>query len=563
MNPKDQIKQTLSILDVVSTYIRLERAGSQYKGRCPFHNEKTPSFFVSTDRGSYHCFGCGEHGDIFTFVEKMESVPFYEALMILADRAGVQLSSFRKEEKEKETHLITILSKASKHYINNLENSIEAKKYLGERGLTDDTIKKFNIGFSLGNREGWVDIFSFLNKEGYTKEEMIGSGLVIKKENEDRYFDRFRGRVMFPIKNTFGNVVGFSGRILPLLENEKTAKYINSPETEVYHKSKILYGYDLAKKSIADKKEVILVEGPMDLIMSHQVGVENIVATSGTAITEDQIKILKRFSDKVLLSFDQDSAGDAAMKKCALLSLYGGLDVFVIPKKEDVKDIADLIINFGGEVWEDLISKREHLIEYITNDIFSKISETRERGQEIRKEVFPFLRALESDIDRAYFIKYLANKLEVEESNIVNDLKKIKIEKEDNKEQKKNTNSISKKEMFLRRVLAILDWKKIDEEKFLNKYLNNEEIFTKEYLEFKKNIPFEFLEKEIILLEKEISKNKTYLENSKKFIDKYLSDFVINFKIEILSEEREKNKEDLVKNSLLSKEILKLKNLLK
>lgn len=568
MNPKDQVKQVLSILDVVSTYLRVEKAGSQFKARCPFHNEKTPSFFVSPDRGTYHCFGCGEHGDIFSFVEKMEAVPFYEALTILADRAGVKLTPFKKEEKDKESNLISLTQKASKRYEENLQDSAEAKAYLGDRGLTNETIQKFNIGFSLGGEFGWRDIFIYLSKEGFSPEEMIEGGMVFKKENEEKYFDRFRGRIMFPIKNTFGNIVGFSARILPKFDDGKAAKYINSPETPIYHKSKILFGYDLAKKSIAEKREAIIVEGQMDLIMSHQAEVTNVIATSGTAVTDEHIKILKRFADKVLLSFDQDEAGENALKKCALLALYGGLDVYVIPKKEKVKDVADLIKDLGGEVWKELIDKRIHLLEYLVNNIFNKVSDERERGKEVRREVLPFLRAIESDIDRAYFIKYLASKLNVQEMDILNDLKRVKIEGfEENKTEQISYNTQKDKDKFLREIIAILTWKKLEEEKFFNKYFDGEDKYKNKFLELKKDLPEEILEQEIIRLEKEISKNKLYIENEKKFITEILGDLAKVFKIEILLEEKklldeksEKTEEDIQKIGEIFKEIHKIKN---
>lgn len=568
MNPKDQIKQALSILDVASTYIRVEKAGSQFKARCPFHNEKTPSFFLSQDRGTYHCFGCGEHGDIFSFVEKMEAVPFYEALTILADRAGIKLTPYKREEKDKESNLITLTQKASKHYEENLQKSPEVKSYLGDRGLTNETVQKFNIGFSLGADLGWRDIFIHLSKEDFTPEEMIEAGLVFKKENEDKYFDRFRGRIMFPIKNTFGNIVGFSARILPKFDDGKTAKYINSPETPIYHKSKILFGYDLAKKSIADKREAILVEGQLDLIMSHQALVTNVVATSGTAVTDEHIRILKRFADKVLLSFDQDEAGENAMKKCALLSLYGGLDVYVIPKKQGVKDVADLIKDFGGEVWQELVSKRVHLIEYLVTNIFEKIENERERGQEVRKEVLPFLRAIESDIDRAYFIKYLASKLNVQELDILNELKRIKVGNNIEEVTISNSENIfTDKNKFLREIIAILNWKKLDEEKFITKHLDSKENYKDKYLEFKKDLPNEIIEKEIIRIEKELSKNRLYIENEKKFISEIIGDLVKVFKVEVLQEEKkiieiksEKSKEDFERITEIYQEIYKIKN---
>ncbi len=456
MNPKDQVKQSLSILDVISTYIKVEKAGSQYKARCPFHNEKTPSFYISMDRGTYHCFGCGEHGDIFSFVEKMESVPFYEALTILAERANVKLTPFNKEKKDKEEDLINLLRATNQHYIDNLEKSAEAKLYLSERGLTKETIEKFKIGYSVGGTEGFRDLFINLSKAGFGIESMLKSGMIIKKDGEDKYFDRFRGRIMFPVKNTFGNIVGYSARILPKYDDGKVGKYINSPETEIYHKSKILFGYDLAKNSIAKSKEVILVEGQMDLIMSHQVGITNVVATSGTAVTEEQIQILKRFADKLLLSFDQDSAGETAMKKCAMLAISGGLDVYVIPKKNGVKDTADLIKDYGGEEWQKLIGRRLPLIEYLVNKIFDDIKDNRERNNVVRKEVLPYLRIFLSDMERAYFINYIASKLNISEVDIINDIKRIKvenIEKDQIEEYKENSSKLIR---LVKNILAIL-----------------------------------------------------------------------------------------------------------
>lgn len=428
MNPKDQVKQSLSILDVISTYIKVEKAGSQYKARCPFHNEKTPSFYISLDRGTYHCFGCGEHGDIFSFVEKIESVPFYEALTILADRANVKLTSYNKEKKEAENDLINLLKATNIHYQDNLEKFTEAKVYLAERGLTKESIANFEIGYSVGGNEGFRDLFINLSKAGYSIESMLKSGMIVKKDGEEKYFDRFRGRIMFPIKNNFGNIVGYSARILPKYDDKKVGKYINSPETEIYHKSKILFGYDQAKRSIAKSKEVILVEGQMDMIMSHQVGISNVVATSGTAVTEEQIQIISRFAEKLLLAFDQDEAGETAMKKCASLAISGGLDVYVIPKKEEVKDTADLIKDYGGVAWQELINQRKPLIEYLTEKIFIEVKDSRERNTQVRKEVLPYLRLFNSDMERAYFVNYLANKLNITEVDIINDLKRIKVE---------------------------------------------------------------------------------------------------------------------------------------
>ena len=403
MNPKDQVKENLSIVDVVSTYVRLEKSGAQFRARCPFHHEKTPSFYVSPERKSFHCFGCQLHGDIFTFVEKIENIPFYEALKILADRAGVSLKD--AERNKEDGRLVALLKDATEHLSNNLKNSPEAKKYLLDRGLVEETINAFHIGYA---KNEWRDIFVFLASKGYTPEEMEQAGLVIKTEKG--FYDRFRGRIMFPIRNVSGATVGYSGRILPAFVDPTVAqgKYVNTPETPLYHKSKILFGYDTAKKTMYENKEVVIVEGQMDLCMSYQAGVHNTVAVSGTAFTDEHIHLIKRFADKVILSFDSDSAGQNALKKSALLCLLGGLDVYVVGNI-GTKDPADLIMQ-DKNLWHKAIESKVHVIEYITTNLLRDVKDERTLGKLIISEVLPFVRALQSSIDKDHFIKFISNK---------------------------------------------------------------------------------------------------------------------------------------------------------
>ncbi len=421
MNPKDQVKENLSITDVVSTYIRLEKSGAQFRARCPFHNEKTPSFYVSPERKSFHCFGCNIHGDIFTFVEKIENIPFFEALKILADRAGVTLTDSQKNKED--TRLITLLKDATEHFERNLNHSPEAKKYLMDRGLTDETIKTFHIGFA---KNEWRDLFIFLASKGYQPEEIEASGLAIKATDDTGktkgWYDRFRGRVMFPIRNVSGATVGYSGRIMPSLVDPSVAqgKYVNTPETSLYHKSKILFGYDTAKKKMQETKSVVVVEGQMDLCMSYQAGVHNTVAVSGTAFTDEHIHIIKRFCDNVILSFDQDNAGQNALKKTALLCLLGGLDVYVVG---DIgkKDPADLIQD-NPEKWSKAIENKKHVIEVMLTNIISLEPETRKQGQRIVVEVLPFVRAIQSPIDRSHFIKIISEKSGIPQNTLMEEL---------------------------------------------------------------------------------------------------------------------------------------------
>lgn len=415
MDPKDQIKETLSITDVVSTYVRLEKSGAQFRARCPFHNERTPSFYVSPERKSFHCFGCQAHGDIFTFVEKIENIPFFEALKILADRAGISLKD--TERNKEESRLISLLKDATEHFEKNLRNSPEAKQYLLERGLTDDTIQTFHIGYA---KNEWRDLFIFLASKGYQPEEMEASGVMIKTEKG--YYDRFRGRIMFPIRNVSGATVGYSGRILPAFVDPSVAqgKYVNTPETALYHKSKILFGYDTAKKDMAHSKSVVVVEGQMDLCMSYQAGVHNTVAVSGTAFTDEHIHLIKRFCDTVILSFDADQAGQSALKKTAQLCLLGGLDVYVIVDM-GTKDPADLIREHPAS-WRTCVEKRKHVVEVVLDHVLEGETDTRLQGRRIVADVLPFIRAIQSPVDRAHFVKVVSDRSGIPQATLLEEL---------------------------------------------------------------------------------------------------------------------------------------------
>lgn len=449
MNPKDQIKDTLSIVDVVSTYIRIEKSGSQYKARCPFHNERTPSFYVSPERKSYHCFGCGEHGDIFSFIEKIENIPFFEALKILADRSGVSLKDAKHNEQE--SRLVALLKDATDHFQTNLQTQTEAREYLLGRGLTEETITTFRIGYA---KNEWRDLFIFLAHKGYKEEEMEQAGLVIKTEKG--YYDRFRGRIMFPIRNVSGVTVGYSGRILPSLVDptKEVGKYVNTPETPLYHKSKILFGYDTAKKTMNEKKEVIIVEGQMDLCMSYQAGVHNTVAVSGTAFTDEHINLIKRFCDRVVLAFDTDSAGQAALKKTALMSLLAGVDVYVV-KDIATKDPADLIRDSGGNVWVQAVSSPRHIIEALLATTLDTSVDERERGKLVVTTIIPYVRAVQSPVDRDHFIKMISSRTHISEQALLEELVRG-IQLEVVVEEKTSRQQESRKDKVLRELIAFM-----------------------------------------------------------------------------------------------------------
>lgn len=460
MNPKDQIKEQLSIVEVVSTYVRLEKSGSQFRARCPFHSERTPSFYVSPERKNFHCFGCQVHGDIFTFVEKIENIPFFEALKILADRAGVILTT--SEKNKEESRLIALLKDATEHFEKNLNNSPEAKQYIMERGFTEETIKTFHVGYA---KNEWRDLFIYLASKGYKEEEMEAAGIMIKTEKG--YYDRFRGRIMFPIRNVSGATVGYSGRIMPAFVDPAVAqgKYVNTPETALYHKSKVLFGYDTAKKEMAHTKSVVVVEGQMDLCMSYQAGIHNTVAVSGTAFTDEHINLIKRFCDTVILSFDMDQAGQNALKKTALLCLLGGLDVYTV-RDIGTKDPADLILENPG-LWKESVEKKRHIIEVMLQSVLDTEKDTRAQGKRIVAEVLPFARAVQSPIDRAHFVKVIGEKANIPTETLIEELSRG-VSQEISQPVAEVTSTLKGKDRLVREMIAYATlYGKLAEEEFI------------------------------------------------------------------------------------------------
>lgn len=345
-----QIKEKLSIVDVISSYITIEKSGANFKARCPFHNEKTPSFYISPDRGSFYCFGCGVKGDIFTFVEQFEGLDFKGALSVLAKRAGVTIVYEKKSNDEKD-ELFRVLESATQYFVKNLSDSTEAKKYLVERGLTEKTIADFRIGY-VG--EGWHDLHFFLRKAGFSDSIIERAGLSKKSDKpgakSTEFYDRFRNRIIFPITDSSARTIAFSGRTLS--NDPNTPKYLNSPETPVFRKSSALFGIQFAKNEIRKRDYTILVEGQFDLVLLHQHGFKNAVASSGTAVSEGEgdtlMKTLSRFSNNLMLCFDGDSAGIKASIRTSMIALKIGMDVKVttLPGGLDPADLLKKIQNF-------------------------------------------------------------------------------------------------------------------------------------------------------------------------------------------------------------------------
>lgn len=421
----EQIKELLSIVDVISSYIKVEKAGINYKAKCPFHNEKTPSFFISATRQTFYCFGCGEKGDIFSFVEKFEGLDFKGALATLADRAGIKLDKFKSEdvsgrEKDEKDKLFEIMEEATKFYEKELEADKTALKYLEKRGLHPASISKWRLGFG---RDEWRSLHDYLLQKGFLKEDMLLAGLIKRATGDDKqekYYDTFRNRVMFPICDTAGRVIAFSGRALR--EDEKTPKYLNSPETKLFYKSEVLYGFNIAKNYIRKMDYTVLVEGQMDLLMSHQANVLNTVASSGTALTELHLKKIQKLSGRVIIAYDSDAAGEKAAIRAAELALISGMEVKIasLPKGEDPASVAFE----SPEKWKEALKNSVHILDFVLNKAVSE-NQGRNLTKEVIKNVLPLVSLIKSEIEKSQFVKKIALKMKVAEEAVWDDLKKV------------------------------------------------------------------------------------------------------------------------------------------
>lgn len=359
LTPVDEIKSRLDIVEVIKEYTNLKQVGANWKALCPFHNEKTPSFMVSQDKQVWHCFGCGEGGDIFTFIEKIENVDFMEALRILARKANVELKEFNKKELSQRARLLDIHKEAARFWQKKLfsEEGKEARDYLKSRGFAKEIVLKWQLGYAV---ESWDSVFNFLRERGYSEKEIIISGLVLSSEKNKRPYDRFRNRLIFPLFDHNGQIVGFTGRVLD--KDAATAKYVNSPQTPIYDKSSVIYGLHLAKAQIKERGQVVLVEGNTDVISSHAAGVENVVAVSGTALTKQQLDLLKRYTDTLVVAFDQDNAGVKARERSIFLALREGfvVKVALLPEGHD----PDSLLRESPDEWRRVIAQAVNYVDY-------------------------------------------------------------------------------------------------------------------------------------------------------------------------------------------------------
>ena len=432
----EEIKNKLNVLDIVGSYVKLTKTGVNYRGICPFHSEKGPSFFVSPSRQMWKCFGCSAGGDIFEFIKKIEGVEFGDALRILAAKAGVELKRENPQIVSERKRLYEICDLSCSFFEKQLtagEWGKKAKEYLLKRGIKEETIKKWRLGYS---PDTWQGLSDFLVGRGYKREEIVKAGLAVEKDpstgsGQANSYDRFRGRIIFPIFDINSQVIGFGARIFKEADKKETAKYINTPQTMLYDKSNVLYGINYAKLSVRKKNQCVLTEGYTDAIMCHQAGFENTVAVSGTALTGRHLNLLKRYSDNLLLAFDMDLAGDTATKRGINMAESQGFNIKIIDTYSGAKDPAEIIAENpptgGPKNWENSVANARSIMDYYFDSAFVKFSAqgglaSGEDKKQIAAMILPAIKRILNKIEQSYWIQKLSEKLGVSQEAVLQEL---------------------------------------------------------------------------------------------------------------------------------------------
>lgn len=435
-----EVKDRVNIADFVGNYVELKMMGATLKGLCPFHQEKTPSFVVNEERQVFKCFGCGEGGDVFTFLEKIEGFNFREALEYLAERAGVELKKFNQNKdwgnlKDKKTRVYKLNQAAARFFNFLLTDHPSGKKaldYIQNRGLTDKTIKEFQVGYAPAGYQ--LKPWAF--KQGFNDVDLTNAGRP----------ERFRDRVIFPLKDALGNIVGFTGRSL---DDDNHPKYLNSPETEVFKKNKNIYGLSEGKDDIRHLKSIVLVEGQMDVITSHQAGFRNVVASSGTALTLEHLQILRRYSEDLILVFDNDEAGAKATLKAIELSQGLDFNLKTVSMPQDFKD-ADEIIKKNPEIWQKMISEAKPAIENIILKEVRKVEKMdANQKKSIAKKFLPIIGLVQNSIEKSHYLSFLGSILGVPEEALKDALEKTRINRPSQFDKKIDNNPHKPKEIIL------------------------------------------------------------------------------------------------------------------
>lgn len=406
----EEIKQRLDIVETVQQYVPLKRAGANHKGNCPFHQEKSPSFMVSQGKQIWHCFGCHEGGDIFSFVQKIEGLNFYETLKLLGERAGVKIEKrVSPQEVQKKDALREVLETTRTFYhkiLTSHPQAAEARAYTSSRGLLPETLSAFNIGFA---PDAWDVLQKFLSSRGFSNEDMVAAGVMVYNQERRSYYDRFRGRLMIPLCDVNGRVIGFTARAIA--KEFEGGKYINTPQTELYDKSRVVFALDQAKQAIKAAGHVVVVEGNMDAISSHQAGVKQVVAVSGTAFTEAQIALLKRFTNTLIFSFDADAAGFMAARRGMELALRAGMSVkaLTLPYGKD----PDECIQKDPALWEQAIASARPVMDVIlSRSLVTYDPRLPDGKKQIAQDVLSMLKHFTNPVEVEHYVRLLGDELQ-------------------------------------------------------------------------------------------------------------------------------------------------------
>ncbi|MBI3421147.1 MAG: DNA primase [Candidatus Sungbacteria bacterium] len=420
----EEIKSRIDIVELVQSYVRLQKAGVNFKGNCPFHSEKTPSFFVTPSRQIWHCFGCGLGGDIFKFVMQIEGHDFPEALRLLAQRAGVVLKREDPAIRSERNRLYDICEEAARIFEQNLAVTPEVSTYLRYRGVTPETIRAFRIGFAPAS---WNFLLTALAAKRFRPADAEKAGLAIRSPESGSWHDRFRSRIMFPITDAGGHVIGFGGRIftsdsrVQSPESRVEAKYINTPQTLIYDKSRALYGFDKAKQAIRIQNKAVIVEGYMDCVMSHQAGIANTVAVSGTALTPQQMTMLKRLCETIVSSFDTDAAGESATRRSLALAAQFEFERLVIAIPSG-KDPADTVLE-SPKAWRSAVEQAKPVVEFYFEKAFREHDVKTGAGKKaVAALLLPFVQEVPNEIEKAHWVGELAEGLGVPAASIQKEL---------------------------------------------------------------------------------------------------------------------------------------------
>ncbi len=420
MDQVEEVRNKTDIVELIGKQVALKKSGRSLKGLCPFHSETQPSFFVSPELQIYKCFGCGAGGNVFNFLMATEGMTFGEALRFLADKAGIKLQRYQPTGEEKQRDLLLEINHLSSEYYHYLlithPVGQPARDYLKKRKITGSSIKLFKLGYAPGM---WDGLIKFLvDKKKYRIQDLEKAGLVLKKT---RYYDRFRERIIFPLFDHRANVCGFSGRVI--VDQDDSPKYINTPETPLYHKSNFLYGLETTKNFIKKENLAILFEGETDVISSYQAGVKNVAAIKGSALTQEQVRLLGRFCENIALAFDVDLAGDAAAKRGIEIAESEGLNIRMI-KPLAGKD-ADECIRNSAQLWRDSVKKSMPVWDFYLESAFQKYgSGTAESKKKVGQAVIPFFARISNEIVKAHYVKVLARRLAVDEEAVVKEMEK-------------------------------------------------------------------------------------------------------------------------------------------